>query len=123
MRPSIHIILAILFILFAVVQYNDPDPYIWIPIYGSVAAVCILNHQKKFYPPIILAILGGLSIYWMTYLPSFIQWFTDGMPSIASTMKAETPFIELIREFLGLLLAMLTLAYEFTIAHKAIHNK
>jgi hypothetical protein len=123
MRISIHLILAIIFILFAAVQYNDPDPYIWIPIYGAVAAVCILSHQKKYYPPIILAILGGLSIYWITYIPSFIQWFKDGMPSITGTMKAETPFIELIREFFGLLLAMLTLGYEFNIANKAINDK
>ncbi len=122
MRASIHVILAIIFILFAAVQYNDPDPYIWIPIYGAVAVVCILSHQKKYYPPIILAILGGLSIYWMTYIPSVIQWFKDGMPSIASTMKAETPFVELIREFFGLLLAMLTLAYEFNIANKAVNK-
>ncbi|MEN9612084.1 MAG: hypothetical protein RLZZ628_2898 [Bacteroidota bacterium] len=123
MRPSIHVVLAIIFILFALVQYNDPDPYIWIPIYGAVAAVCVLNHQKKYYPPIILAILGILSIYWMTYIPNFIQWFKEGMPSITGTMKAETPFIELIREFFGLLLAMLTLVYEFKVANKAINDK
>jgi Transmembrane family 220, helix len=119
MRPNIHVILALIFLFFALLQLNDPDPYIWIPIYGAVAAVCLLNSQKKYYPPLILAIMGGLSIYWMSYMPHFIDWIQSRMPSIVGTMKAETPFVEFIREFFGLLLAILTLAYELRVANKA----
>lgn len=35
----INIILTLLFILFAVVQLNDPDPWLWVAIYGLVAGV------------------------------------------------------------------------------------
>ena len=35
----INIILTLLFILFAAVQLNDPDPWLWVAIYGLVAGV------------------------------------------------------------------------------------
>lgn len=36
----LNLILTILFILFAAVQYNDPDPIHWMALYLFVAAVC-----------------------------------------------------------------------------------
>ncbi|MFN5375779.1 MAG: transmembrane 220 family protein, partial [Chitinophagaceae bacterium] len=36
------------FILFALLQINDPDPYVWIPIYGVVALICFFNARKKY---------------------------------------------------------------------------
>ncbi|HYI78522.1 MAG TPA: transmembrane 220 family protein, partial [Chryseolinea sp.] len=33
----VNFILAVLFLLFAFVQINDPDPVIWILIYGAMA--------------------------------------------------------------------------------------
>ena len=38
-----------IFILFAVVQYNDPDPYLWVPIYLFPAVLCFLAAREKFY--------------------------------------------------------------------------
>ena len=51
----VNFILAIMFLLFAFVQINDPDPVIWILIYGAV-----LN----FKPSIIGAIITwALSVF------------------------------------------------------------
>ncbi len=33
---------AALFLLAAAVQYNDPDPQIWIPVYVIAALICLL---------------------------------------------------------------------------------
>ena len=98
--PSISI--ALIFGLFAILQYNDPDYYIWIPVYGSVSFLAFskaVGRPKKFFA-LLLAI--GLGVWMMTYIPSIVDWIQMGMPNIAGSMKAESPHIELVREFLGL---------------------
>ena len=42
-----NIFFCVVFILFAVVQYNDPDPYLWIPIYLYPALLCYLKFIQK----------------------------------------------------------------------------
>lgn len=46
MRKTLCIIFGLLFILFAAVQYNDPDPEVWIPIYGLAAAACFMVYAR-----------------------------------------------------------------------------
>ncbi len=38
------IIFGLLFMLFAAFQYNDPDPEVWIPIYGAAAVACLMAY-------------------------------------------------------------------------------
>jgi hypothetical protein len=38
---------VLVFILFAVVQYNDPDPYLWVPIYLYPALLCYWEVKQK----------------------------------------------------------------------------
>ncbi|MFK7981808.1 MAG: transmembrane 220 family protein [Saprospiraceae bacterium] len=106
-----NIILAILFTIFAVVQYNDPDPWLWIGIYLFMALISALA-ANKMYPSWILrgGMLGcliGLAIL----LPDFIDWLSTGAESITQSMKADQPHIELTREFLGLLICTITLGF------------
>jgi hypothetical protein len=97
----VHIFIIILFLLFAFWQINDPDPFRWILLYLGVAAcpLFILTGKK----PILLPVAGMLvCIVGMVFLfPDLLQWIQDGMPSITRSMKAESPYIELVREFLG----------------------
>ncbi len=109
----LNIILALLFVLFAYFQYNDPDPWMWIAIYGVVAVICIFAAFKKYNRWAILILLGGLGIYWAILLPDFVTWLGDGMPTITGSMKAESEYIELVREFLGLLILIGVLAFQF----------
>ena len=48
-----------LFIFSAAVQLNDPDPWVWIPVYGIAAAVCVAEARRRtrWYVPIILVVL------------------------------------------------------------------
>ena len=113
-----HIILSSIFFLFAAFQYNDPDFYIWIPIYLIVAIAIFLYgrgkyHIRAFQVLLVIYILGMVSYY-----PDVISWIKDGTPSIASSMKAESPFIEFIREFFGLGICALALGYYAYLAHK-----
>jgi len=109
-----HLIISILFLLFGVLQYNDPDFFIWIPIYLFVSFVAFASYKGLKFPVITLVVLIMLGIWLATYFPSFITWIQDGMPSITGSMKAETPYIEHVREFGGLLISFLTtLIYYF----------
>lgn len=104
-------ILAVIFLLFAIVQYNDPDPIHWMVAYTFVAVMLGLAATKRYYRWVTL---GGLAIFviWMVFIiPDFINWLKMGEPSIVATMKAETPYVELTREFLGVVLCILALGF------------
>ncbi|MDZ7878768.1 MAG: transmembrane 220 family protein [Saprospiraceae bacterium] len=116
----LNVILCIIFLLFLGVQYNDPDPYLWIPIYGFVAVVCGFAAVQKYNKTLILIGLSILSVYTLTYIPDFIAWIKMGMPNIVETMKAEKSYIELTREFGGLVVCDVALLWQFWQTRKAL---
>ena len=92
---------ALILLAFAVIQYNDPDPEVWITIYGIGALLCLLN-IKKMYRNVraisLIFILAGFvfSIYnW----PSEWLGFDQTDPPNINVEKA--------RESCGLLIASL----------------
>ncbi len=108
-----HLIIALLFIAFAAVQLNDPDPYLWVVVYLGVALCAFATFFGRSLKWLALAGLIGCLIGAALITPDFIAWLKDGMPSIVSSMKAETPYIELVREFLGYLIAAAVYGYYF----------
>jgi len=110
-RKVILILLAVLFLLFAYWQFNDPDPHIWVPIYGATGLVIALKALAKLPSIITLLCTIGLFVGFASYIPGIIEWFNEGMPSITGEMKATSPYIENMREGLGLLLAALAMLY------------
>lgn len=109
----INVFFALLFILSAALQYNDPDPYVWMPIYLAGAYLCI-QAVRGIYPiGIYLAALGVYMIY-AAYLmvddTGVLHWLTErDAENIAQSMKATKPYIEETREFFGLMLLVLVL--------------
>ena len=110
---NINISLTILFILFAIVQLNDPDPFFWIAIYLLVATVCGLAVLGRYHRILILLGLAICGIELFTLFPDFMNWVQGGMPNIAEEMKAEEPHIELTREFLGLVVCGGVLIFQY----------
>ena len=117
----IKIIFAILFLLFAALQWNDPDPWLWIIIY-SLSALLILadvigkDVQKAYRVAIII-----FAIYSLFYLPGVIEYLTSGAPEeIVGSMKAHKPYIEETREFGGLLIVTGVLLFLFYMNKKRI---
>ena len=53
-------IMMLLFIFAGVVQFNDPDPLVWMAIYGLAAVVCGLEARRRgpVWAPIALAIIA-----------------------------------------------------------------
>lgn len=101
--------IAAIFLLFAALQYNDPDPFIWIPLYAIVGIVFI---AKSFTKNLLYVIIASYVFYMLTYIPDFLQWVKDGTPTITSSMKAGNPEVELMREFFGLFLCIGALWYR-----------
>lgn len=111
-------ILTIIFILFAALQINDPDSGLWIIFYAAIAAISGFAAVGKYNPTIVLAVTF-LCILWMaTLLPAVFEWIGLGMPSITGSMKAESPYIEYVREFLGLLISLAALLFLYFQAKK-----
>jgi hypothetical protein len=120
-----NIIFVVLFIISAGLQYNDPDPYVWIPIYVYGTALCWLAAKNKYYPS---AYLVGIAVYALYAIYKVVEkdgvwdWIVDhNAENIAGTMKASTPWIEDAREFFGLiiLIAVLLINYFYAKRKKA----
>ena len=107
----LNLILAAVFVLFAYFNLNDPDPVGWVLIYFYVAAMCVFAAYGRTNKYLLWAGIAA-SVIWMGFLlPEFINWIKMGMPNIAGQMKAETPYIEYTREFLGLAICAGTMGW------------
>jgi len=103
-----NIVFALLFVIFAALQYNDPDPWLWMPVYLYGALLCWLGFKGKYYPFLLWPGLGVYTVY-AVYLflgrDGVWAWLTEHRPEdIAATMQADKPWIEASREFLGLMI-------------------
>lgn len=111
---AIHFTLAAVFFLFAAVQYNDPDPLMWMLIYGSVGIIAFLKvylRQVNF-GPLIVTLLVIISMYALVYIPVFIDFLGNpDKADLLGKMKVNKPWIEGTREFLGLLITIAALVY------------
>ncbi|MES2649076.1 MAG: transmembrane 220 family protein [Bacteroidota bacterium] len=106
-------IFIILFVLFAVLQYNDPDPYVWIPIYLFAAYLCWCSYRKNYKPQlfqIALVVFILYDLYLFFDKTGVLNWAVQHQSeSIVQTMKATKPWIEETREFFGLLIVIIVL--------------
>jgi hypothetical protein len=112
-----NIIFIVIFIIFTALQYNDPDPYVWMPIYLYAAFLCYRAIQKKWDP--ILYIIGvvvyiGYALYLFFDKTGVLDWAEEHKgESIVQTMKATKPWIEETREFGGLAIILLVMTINF----------
>jgi len=107
----VNFILAVLFLLFAFVQINDPDPVIWILIYGAMAVLCIMA-IFKFYPTkFTIGLLVLYVLYSIVYLPGVLEWLKQDNKALLfdDVAKMQYPYVESAREFLGLLICIIVL--------------
>jgi Transmembrane family 220, helix len=108
-----NLLFCIIFIFFAALQYNDPDPYVWMPIYLYAAVLCWQAFRGKYYPR---AYIIGILVYFVYALYLFftadgvLEWLNKhDAQNIAGSMKADKPWIEQTREFFGLVILIVVL--------------
>ena len=109
MQKIIHLLLAAVFASFAYLNLNDPDPIKWVLAYGAVAVLFAFAAFGRADRRIIGALAVALFVWMCTLITGMVDWFQQGMPSITGSMQAHEPHIEVVREFLGLLIAALGL--------------
>lgn len=112
-------VFCVSFILFAYVNLNDDDSWLWVPIYLVAAGLCGLAAFNLFYPAFYLAAITFYLIY-AVYLffskDGVRDWINVyGKPSLVESMQATKPYIEKAREFFGLLIISAALAINYFI--------
>jgi hypothetical protein len=119
-----NLIFSLIFVFFAALQYNDPDPYVWMPIYLYGAVLCWLAFRGKYFRS---AYLPGIAVYAIYAGYKFFDengvwdWMTKHhAANIADSMKAEQPWIEETREFFGLVILIVVLAINYFYSKRKI---
>lgn len=103
----VNISLGIIFILFASLQFNDPDPVLWILTYGFIAFLCFAflhdafstNFRHLYFTATLLMLLGSI----IQFPP---QW--DGFGTQMKTVNNE-----LARESMGLLICAVVVGLQY----------
>jgi hypothetical protein len=121
-----NIAFCVIFIVFAALQYNDPDPYLWVPIYLWVAFLCMQASKNKFFPKayiLTIVVFSLYAIYKIVDQNGLLDWINEHhAENIAETMKAEKPWIEESREFFGLLILIAVLIADLIYAKRKSRN-
>ncbi|EJF10226.1 MULTISPECIES: transmembrane 220 family protein [Pontibacter] len=104
-KQILSILLGIVFIVFAALQYNDPDAAIWIAIYLLAAIFSFLVSLNRISQAVLLSAFAAYAVGAVFFWPE--KW--EGLAIGGGDIKN----IEEAREFLGLALtsaSMLTFA-------------
>lgn len=102
-------LLAAILIVFAALQYNDPDAILWIAIYLIAAAWCVIAALRPGLlstPPLLWLALASGALYALGFV-----WLVRDYNAefLSRTMMA--PGVETTREAFGLLICALVTAW------------
>lgn len=112
-RKNVNIFLFVLFQIFALVQLNDPDPFIWVSLYGIVGLVCLVSNYREIPRMLIITIALLLLIYASFHFSLFLEYLRiENKNELFGEMVYEKPYLEGTREFLGLAFAATGILYQ-----------
>ena len=117
---AVNLLLAAMFLVFAFVQINDPDPVVWIIIYGAMAVICVLA-AFRIYPRVVMAaLLVGYIIYSFFFYRGVVEWLAQDDKSVLfdDIAKMQYPYVEESREFLGLMICIIVLALHLVLSRR-----
>lgn len=101
------------FTIFAGLQWNDPDPWGWMVLYGSTALIAILSYFGMIPRLATLAALAVTVFQLAELSPGFMEWVNTGRPSLINEMSVDQPTVEIAREFFGLFINAIALLFLF----------
>jgi len=111
----LNFFLAIMFLVFAFLQVNDPDPVVWILIYGVMAVYCVMA-IFEFYPQkFLLGTIAIFVLYSLLFVNGVIDWLqSDNKVGLFDDLaKMQYPYIEESREFIGLAICIAVLVFYY----------
>lgn len=94
--------MLVMFVFSMIVQYNDPDPWVWMPVYAAAAAACGLELTRtlKWWFPALVAV--G-SVVWAATIAPHVFGQVPFM-DMFSAWEMKNAGIEESREMYGLLI-------------------
>jgi hypothetical protein len=116
----VYIILTLIFGAFAFFQYNDPDWYIWMILYGFVALMSFLAIYNRFNNAVLIPAMIVFILYFIYLVPSIFEWMQSGQSIDA--MSDDRPYVEGTREAFGLLLSLGALFFIYKSGQKKPHH-
>lgn len=118
----VNLLLAVMFLLFAFVQINDPDPVVWILIYGAMAVVCVMAAFGYYYSWVLIGLIVIYAAYSLIDLNSILEWLKsdDKAMLFDNVAKMQNLYIEESREFLGLCICIGVLIMHLVRARKKL---
>ena len=113
----IHALFALCLLTFAALQFNDPDPVVWIIFYTLCAAVPILALLNRptgavFWITLLLCVIN-LGLY---AGGAYNYYLHRNQEPLMQSMNPEKPYIEEAREFLGVLIALVLIVISYLLA-------
>ena len=98
----LHGVMAALFFFGAAVQYNDPDPLVWMAIYVAAGTACVLAamRQLRWWFP---AVIGAIALVWAaTFMPAVLP--NVRIAQLFAAWEMANTRVEEGREMYGLLI-------------------
>ena len=122
-----NLVFGVLFLICAGLQWNDPDPYLWIPLYLLSALSCAyaFKQVKALRLNIFnIAIYSAYAIYLFVAQDGVISWATEHhFDSLTHSMLASSPWIENTREFGGLFIMLLVCIINLYFSRQQFPNE
>ena len=101
MLKAMNVLFAVAFLLATAVQYNDPDPYLWMPAYLAAFACCLAFMRGKLRPWMGYSVAGVALIWSFTLIPTVVS-HPPAMADVFGDVKMYAPGVEEAREAGGL---------------------
>lgn len=113
MMRVFNFLLALMFLVFAFLQVNDPDPAIWILMYGAMSVVCVIAIFESYNRKLLVALMMLFSVYCYFLWPGVSEWLQQEDRSVLfdDVMKMDHSYIEKSREFLGLVISIVVVLF------------
>lgn len=105
------------FVLSVAVQYNDPDPLVWMLVYGAAAAACLLFALRRL-PWAVPAAVGLVALVWLAALVPDVLGKV-GFGEMFESIQMKDPRVEVGREAGGLFLIVAWMAVLAVAARRA----
>jgi hypothetical protein len=120
------LVFGVLFVICAGLQWNDPDPYLWMPLYLLSALSCAFAFKGVVAKRLNIFNIAAYSVYAVYLLveqDGVISWATEHhFESLTQSMLASAPWIENTREFGGLFIMMLVCAINLYVGRHQISS-
>ena len=119
----LHFLFSATLLVFASLQFNDPDPIVWVSFYAICALVPTLLLFNRFYRAIFWLAVTACAAQLILSAPGAYQYFLHmAQEPLMQGMNAEKPYIEECREFLGALIALALITLSALMAGAKMRN-